>query len=97
MNKHTPGPWHFNADLSAHDTRLVYGLDGALVADCGRIYKRTLEEATANARLIAAAPDMLELLDNWASVLADNISLNIQPGSAAHVALLELIKKTRGE
>jgi hypothetical protein len=59
---HTPGPWHYEPDLSLHDTRLIYGSDGRLVADAGRIHKRTEAEMDANARLIGAAPGMLEAL-----------------------------------
>jgi hypothetical protein len=48
---HTPGPWRFEhySDLY-HD---IYGADGSLIVDdCGVI-------GQANARLIAAAPDLL--------------------------------------
>lgn len=62
--QHTPGPWHFNEDLSHHLTRLVYAADGHLVADAGRIHKRSIEEMTANARLIAVAPELLQALEH---------------------------------
>ena len=53
---HTPGPWH----VSEGNIRpaLVYAANGYLVADCN-----TMQEAKeANARLIAAAPKLLEAL-----------------------------------
>jgi hypothetical protein len=45
--KHTPGPWETGG-------RIVVG-DGMVVADCG-------EGAESNARLIAAAPELLDAL-----------------------------------
>lgn len=58
ITPHTQGPWHVNNDLSIHGCRLVYGPDGYLVADAGRIPKREMDETIANARLIASAPDL---------------------------------------
>jgi len=54
--KHTPGPWR-TEDL------FVYPTDETktAVADCGRtIYN--IEQGRANAKLIAAAPELLEML-----------------------------------
>lgn len=56
---HTPGPW-------ALDRSRIYG-ENMLVASVAYFRDTSLEEA--NARLIAAAPDMLEAL----RLLADNI------------------------
>lgn len=52
MSKHTPGPW---GKIYAN----VRDAAGRCVADCG---SRTDADAQANARLIAAAPDMLKIL-----------------------------------
>lgn len=60
--RHTPGPWHYGESTSLHGTQLVYGPDGVLIADAGRIHRRSIEEEKANAALIAAAPKMLEAL-----------------------------------
>jgi len=66
MNTHTPGPWaqaqYSPADVVVDDKCLIasarYGLN-----DVSR------EQAIANARLIAAAPDLLAalsaMLENW--------------------------------
>ena len=48
-----PGPWR-----QEPGTPLVYALDGSLVANC----TKTTNVCLANARLIAAAPQMLEAL-----------------------------------
>ena len=51
--KHTPGPWALGAETIVISSTV----GGGCVADCG--YR---EEGNADARLIAAAPDMLEAL-----------------------------------
>lgn len=55
--KHTPGPWRFNCD----DHPDVLDTNGNPVAWPSTL-NRSIETANANARLIAAAPEMLELL-----------------------------------
>lgn len=55
MANHTPGPWA----ISQHDPRLVKHLSGPVLAECGPV---NTEEAQANARLIAAAPELLASL-----------------------------------
>lgn len=63
--KHTSGPWEVSGTLFGHNSvKLIYGPDGYAVADAGRIPRRSNEESTANARLIAAAPDLLKTLKN---------------------------------
>ena len=58
----TPGPWQTDAECGDES---VLGPDGAMVADCaifGMRVNRTEHINRANARLIAAAPDMYEAL-----------------------------------
>lgn len=58
MNKHTPGPWSFYDDSNDGKTnRIEIVAIGKTVA---RIYHSVPDEDLPNARLIAAAPDMLE-------------------------------------
>ena len=58
--KHTPEPW--NVGEGPHKrNREVFDGNGFLVADCRTCCKEP-ETEKANARLIAAAPDMLEAL-----------------------------------
>ncbi|KAA0089313.1 hypothetical protein CIW54_07550 [Paraburkholderia sp. T12-10] len=65
--KHTPGPWHIQIRESRAMPGMiiqdgVYGPDGEQI----RVHGMTLtasDEAKANARLIAAAPDMLTALE----------------------------------
>jgi hypothetical protein len=58
MSKHTHGPWH----VGERDPYFVYAADGHMVADCGRIHIRSIDEMEANARLCATAPEMYEAL-----------------------------------
>ena len=73
-SKHTPGPWKpamMNSRLMnvlphrVHGfiVQIVGGADGQMVAHA---HGRTEKECEANARLIAAAPDMLEALQGAA-------------------------------
>ncbi|MBY0513161.1 MAG: hypothetical protein K2P78_04525 [Gemmataceae bacterium] len=66
MTKHTPGPWDVNDDLDIYSSHpdmdeivascVGHKIDAALFSDIpGR--------AEANARLIAAAPDLLDSLE----------------------------------
>lgn len=57
--KHTPGPWH----LFSNSIGVGVTTGRSDVAHCsGFDSLRTLEEVESNARLIAAAPDLLEAL-----------------------------------
>lgn len=61
---HTPGPWHVNPEGSKRDV-IAGGVDprrARLVADCRTHATANTAEEQANARLIAAAPDMLQAL-----------------------------------
>jgi hypothetical protein len=57
MTQHTPGPWRH--EWSGFDFEVTQ-TDGVCVADL--INQEDAQETEANARLIATAPDMLEVL-----------------------------------
>ena len=63
MSAHTPGPWSTDPDVG-HES--VLGPDGILLADCSICTPTpeaaSLERCRANARLIAAAPELLACL-----------------------------------
>jgi|LGVE01.1.fsa_nt_gb hypothetical protein len=72
MNKHTPGPWEFDktSDNWPGDTGNEDILGSIIDRDGGwhicRIWEdvsENIEESKANAQLIAAAPDMLAMLE----------------------------------
>ena len=66
---HTPGPWIIDAH-PVTQKRLVVGA-GDWVAVCS---ERGEEEAQANARLIAAAPELLEALEAIQRAFNDHLA-----------------------
>lgn len=58
QTQHTPGPWKQHSD-GEKTYASVRGAKNQTVADCG---SRSDRVAQANARLIAAAPELLRLL-----------------------------------
>ena len=61
MSKHTPGPWSvsYGTDISGIENDTEAGCVGQV--DVAHVYLRTVDGRTeANARLIAAAPELLE-------------------------------------
>ena len=64
MSKHTPGPWASVATMSS-DFDFIRRIESDLAGQVAKVRVSTVlpqEEALANARLIAAAPDLLDLL-----------------------------------
>lgn len=63
--KHTHGPWEVESHYSPDGSDLVILHDQCtVIADCrNQCGVRDCDEAEANARLIAAAPDLLEALE----------------------------------
>lgn len=67
--KHTPGPWSVYAPqfgfsaITEPDGKLIFGLAAGNAKE-----RRGEAECAANARLIAAAPDMLEALERIVKV-----------------------------
>ena len=66
---HTPGPWHYHLEptLNRFAVRAGFGGDRSICVTYGAGMKSY--EAEANARLIAAAPDMLNLLRKCCDVI----------------------------
>jgi hypothetical protein len=56
MSKHTPGPWGLEIEL-------VYDSADRLIADCSGSARFDDDTVRANAHLIAAAPEMLEVME----------------------------------
>ncbi len=64
---HTPGPWYVATDMRGINNVAIVGVKDAHkqpVANCGI-------SGYANARLIAAAPDLLNALDDIGAALAN--------------------------
>lgn len=70
MSEHTPGPWKvFRGSRHQSDRNYmavidsIPDVDGKVVANCICHIASTNEDAEANAKLIAAAPELLEALE----------------------------------
>ncbi len=64
MTEHTPGPWHVSDPIDGRD--IPYGIDDAKghhLADVSDNHYGNPLPVEANARLIAAAPDLLAALE----------------------------------
>lgn len=62
MSKHTPGPWYVDGDyVSGVDIGNTEGTSIFYACCCGHVTGDS-EQRTANARIIAAAPEMYELI-----------------------------------
>lgn len=64
--KHTPGPWKQKGVTTANNGHVFCG--DVHIADCINCNKLPPKEAEANAKLIAAAPDMVEALKRISSI-----------------------------
>ena len=92
MNKHTPGPWTHEGqgDITGIEDN---GFGRGPVDVCS-VYLRAVEgRHEANARLIAAAPDLLEALEYCLDCLGDEFALPSDCQSTARAA----IARARGE
>jgi len=78
MSKHTPGPWELKRDPMHYDTLTSiegggknsrFGLPRELMVEIGGYAGN--QTAESNARLIAAAPEMLQILQELEFVLED--------------------------
>jgi hypothetical protein len=97
--KHTPGPWKVMGGMV-----VIEGEAGRLtdVADCctGAASVKDPFTIAANARLIAAAPELLEACENARNVLAALVTgdlKTIKPDSAALAELRAAIAKAKGD
>ena len=66
QKQHTPGPWHVGqmngeGSIFAAEGRMRYGNDGTMLYPICNVIDYNGDQA-ANARLIAAAPELLDLL-----------------------------------
>jgi hypothetical protein len=66
---HTPSPWYVYDNYCKDDKEQLLGISKTGYSDIAKVHTphdisdRHMDEARANARLIAAAPDLLDMLD----------------------------------
>src|SRR5690606_57464 len=102
--KHTPGPWtpmvRPPASFADHGLRaLAQVWGGWIVAVPKRLVDRLGHDAEANARLIAAAPELLEALEELLTAVDKACGTAIPQGSfaAARQAARDAIAKATGK
>ena len=88
-DKFTPGPW--NAPDGGNLSGAVVAKDGEMVCDPSGA-GRYEDEMDANARLIAAAPEMYELL-----VLLENYYAVRGESNSVTKTISQVLRKARGE
>lgn len=96
MSNHTPGPWiaeesqGHGVSVSSEPVDISVAWCGTnLMVGMGGVYKITPEEAEANARLIAAAPELLYALKK----LINEVVLEISPYNPAMRNAREAVHK----
>lgn len=92
---HTPGPWTFDDKSTEVE---INGIDGSMVASCftGDCYGQlNWERMTANARLISAAPELINAANVALAVIAKQYVT--KDGLEAAMMLREAIAKATGE
>ena len=96
MSNHTPGPWKcgnndaFVYALNSNGTNIFFAGIGPGWSDDDK--QASEEELLANARLIAAAPDLLEALEGLYLHTKNNHVIH-----GLNVKAAEALKKARGE
>ena len=91
--KHTPGPWTINENLEYGDEYWFGGEKGFCIdvgpATIGGL-KDKIEQGKANARLIAAAPELLDALKKEVSII------DTKEHAVMHDFICETISKAEG-
>ena len=94
MSEYTKGPWTYQVD-GRNATGRVETLGGLVV---GSTVGFTVEEAKANARLIAAAPELLEALQTLVDdCIHASVSMDYNYGEFDLKAAEAAILKAKGE
>ena len=95
QQKHTPGPWHIDFDDCEADIHSGFGM----VAKTMGHGKEQDDEGRANARLIAAAPELLEALEALVNDFGrDGYGVEFKGGECCVIDMARAViaKTTRG-
>lgn len=88
MSKHTPGPWAYQEDSDAY-THIVRGPGNRFIC---QLAQTTSAEIEANARLIAASPELFRIVERL-SLLADGLANSNSSAEEMATRLAEDAKK----
>jgi len=96
MKKHSPAPWKI-ADYGPgiHQRYLVSSNNTVI----GRVYGQSLidDEGQANVKLIAAAPELLEALENIIDSFHESVIANPDDFPSIKMAMAAVNKATKGQ
>lgn len=104
--KHTPGPWAAKKGVGWYVVRSAHSQDDNFAIAVGSNKTSLVDaptgddaEAKANARLIAAAPELLSACEHAMTLLSpfDDAGLSLGLGSDALYPIKSAIAKARGE
>lgn len=91
--KHTPGRWLIGEDQCVDDAwSIITTSGGSIIANVNDRHDRK-----ANAHLIAAAPDLLEALEEFFAIEEDEAAVSQARIDAAFDAARAAIAKARGQ
>lgn len=80
--KHTPGPWFFSGKHEGCEVRYVGTYpDDRFCGELATLFGKDGEEQEANARLIAAAPELLDVLTRMVDQISDPLNAEHQLGA----------------
>jgi len=96
MNAHTPAPWAVDGTLHSGDLDVISADGRIAMIDDSRATGWNEPTIKANARLIAAAPDLLAALQMVEAIWSRDQTANIDPESPL-AKVRAAIKKATGE
>lgn len=106
-SKHTPGPWirdresGFDCDVRASNGRKVASVNVQCMAKTKKQFDGRKSENEANARLIAAAPEMLQRLGMCKRFLEDmhtqSPEVKVAASQTLHETVSEIIAQATGK
>lgn len=98
--KFTPGPWKVEPVNYDGDGGTLVRFNGVCIANVWGVleYRQVDEESSANAHLIAAAPELYEAMEDLLTVLADRKYKGFEARLESHSRIARAaLAKARGE
>lgn len=93
----TPGPWLTRLHSSGDGAVVIYPRDCCAIGEAYAAPRITPEQATANAALIAAAPDLLAAAKGIQNLIRKTAGLNLDPRDIEEMAALwRAVEKAEG-
>ena len=97
--KHTPGPWTLTEHSGKYTPRHIIRSKNAAIIEFASFGSVGIEQREANARLIAAAPELLEALEQAHTLIGELLIDNVlgEDVIPVHDAMMAAIRKAKGE